>query len=565
MLQENYGGDFVSDLQTFELLHFRAASGYTLRIFKEPDAGMYDAINKGIGRMSGDFWAWLNCDEQYLPGTLSYVAQWFENHPQTDILCGDALLTDGEGRAISYRRIIAPAWHHTRLVHLASLSCASFYSRSVVARGGVFDTAWRSIGDAEWMARLIKAGLKINACGRLLSTFAFTGKNTSESPLASREGLLWRGAPDTPPEWMRKPVIFHHRFLKILAGAYRARSVEYAIHRQGHIGRVLETVHGVSWSWPEVGKLKIDDCSLLIDGQAAGGINKPLTGGRRLDCEAAPRGASGAGAPEFNQQSIINNLTTLPVLGTHLAAITYEDLGCQLLKAVRGGETPLAVDFANTHVVTMRRHDREFAALTKCVDLTVPDGMPLVWVMNARGAELKDRVYGPTFTRKFLESCPAGLTHYLVGGSEECGEKFRERMRELNPSLKFVGSYHGRCSGDGRLEDDEAVLKEIREKRPDFIWVGLGTPKQYAWIHRIKAQIDHGVLLAVGFAFDVNAGTKPDTPEWMQRFGLGWLHRMASEPNRLVGRYLKWNSLFLWYLMRDSCEMGKCKGGKVGR
>ena len=73
-LKTRYGGDFVSDLQAFELLHLRTVSGYTLRVFKEPDAGMYDAINKGIAKMSGDLWAWINSDEQYLPGTLAYVA-----------------------------------------------------------------------------------------------------------------------------------------------------------------------------------------------------------------------------------------------------------------------------------------------------------------------------------------------------------------------------------------------------------------------------------------------------------------------------------------------------------
>ena len=258
-------------------------------------------------------------------------------------------------------------------------------------------------------------------------------------------------------------------------------------------------------------------------------------------------------------------LKSIPILGSLLAVTSYADLSQKLLGFVKQEEGPLVVDFANTHVLTLRRHEPDFAALTGGIDVTVPDGMPLVWVMNAKSADLKDRVYGPTFTRKFLESCPPGLTHYLLGGSEECGEKFRERMKTLNPSLNFVGSYHGRCSADGMLEDDETVLREIREKRPDFIWVGLGTPKQYGWMHRIKPKLNHGVLLAVGFAFDVNAGTKPDSPLWMQQYGLGWLHRMASEPNRLLGRYVKYNSLFLWYLMKESWTGGKCKGGKVGR
>ena len=78
------------------------------------------------------------------------------------------------------------------------------------------------------------------------------------------------------------------------------------------------------------------------------------------------------------------------------------------------------------------------------------------------------------------------------------------------------------------------------------------TPKQQEWIQENKARIQRGVVLAVGFAFDVNAGTKSDAPMWMQRLGLTWIHRMASEPRRLLWRYLRYNSLFIFYLVRDA-------------
>ena len=491
--------------------------GYTLILHSGPDAGMYDAINKGITHMTGDLWAWINCDEQYLPRTLPYVAEWFDRHLKVDILCGDALLTDEEGAALSYRRIIPPNWRHTRLVHLSSLSCTSFYRRSIVESGGVFDTSWRSIGDAEWMARLISQGVKIGACRKLLSSFAFTGQNTSQTPLAREEAGKWCGMSDAPSPWFTLPTIWIHRVRKWLAGSYRLKSVHYALYQKNTVGRVVCSAGSVGWGWPSV---------------EGANRNQKSENGRLVE----ERGCE----PE-----------EIFILGTPLLATTSDDLGERLVSHARHGTTPLAVDFANTHVVTMRRHDWEFARLTESIDLVVPDGMPLVWAMNWKGAGLKDRIYGPTFTRKFLESCPSGLTHYLVGGSEECGQKFRERMMALNPSLNFVGSYHGKCSREGMLQNDEAVLEELREKRPDFMWVGLGAPKQYGWIHRVKPKLNHGVLLAVGFAFDVNAGMKPDAPAWMQSLGLTWLYRMANEPRRLVGRYLKWNSLFLWYSALD--------------
>ncbi len=103
------------------------------------------------------------------------------------------------------------------------------------------------------------------------------------------------------------------------------------------------------------------------------------------------------------------------VLGTPLCAIDYAEL-IQRMSGFAASKRAVIVDFANTNIVTLRRHDRHFQSLTANVNYFIPDGMPLVWCMNARGAALRDRVYGPTFTRQFLESCPPRFTHYLIGG-----------------------------------------------------------------------------------------------------------------------------------------------------
>jgi N-acetylglucosaminyldiphosphoundecaprenol N-acetyl-beta-D-mannosaminyltransferase len=179
-----------------------------------------------------------------------------------------------------------------------------------------------------------------------------------------------------------------------------------------------------------------------------------------------------------------------------------------------------------------------------------------VWCLNRAGAGLRDRVYGPTFMRKFLTSVPGEFTHYLLGGSEECGARLRQVFATLNPGLKFVGAFHGRCHPDGRLDGaaEKEILAEINRLSPDFIWVGFGTTKQQAWVNLHKHLIHRGVVLTVGFAFDVNAGMKPDAPGWMQRLGLTWIYRLCSEPRRLGPRYLRYNFLFLWYLLRDGLQ-----------
>jgi len=240
-------------------------------------------------------------------------------------------------------------------------------------------------------------------------------------------------------------------------------------------------------------------------------------------------------------------MKTLPVLGTPLAITAYSALGAFLLeRADQPG--PFAVDFSNTHIVTMRRHDPAFRRMTESMDLFVPDGMPLIWVLNRMGASLKDRVYGPTFLNKSCFASPTGIRHYFFGGSQSCLDALLVNLTLANPHLEVAGSRNGYFSS----EEEAGIVQEIRSSNPDLIWIGLGTPKQQAFIEKWKSSFDRGILLAVGFAFDVNAGTKPDAPLWMQKSGLTWLYRMASEPRRLVSRYAKWNSLFLWYLLRES-------------
>lgn len=238
--------------------------------------------------------------------------------------------------------------------------------------------------------------------------------------------------------------------------------------------------------------------------------------------------------------------STAYVLGTPLQLTTYAELSAELQELSREAR-PTALDFTNTHIVTMRRHDPEFRELTGCFDYFIPDAMPLVWCLNRQGANLRDRIYGPTFMRECLLRSPAPFTHYLLGGSDECVQRIKELFESKVPTISFVGAR----SGYFNPSEEPGIVEEINRLSPDFLWVGLGTPKQQSWIRRHKHRIKRGIVLAIGFAFDVNAGTKKDSPMWMQKSGLGWLYRLCSEPFRLGPRYLKYNSLFLFYLLWD--------------
>jgi N-acetylglucosaminyldiphosphoundecaprenol N-acetyl-beta-D-mannosaminyltransferase len=234
------------------------------------------------------------------------------------------------------------------------------------------------------------------------------------------------------------------------------------------------------------------------------------------------------------------------VLGTRLQATSYE-AWIQRCQELARQNHPVVVDFSNTHIVTLRRHDPQFREMTSRVDYFIPDGMPLIWCLNRQGARLQDRVYGPAFMNRCVSNCPREFTHYFLGGSETCLAKLQDVFGRQNPNLSLVGARNGYF----KPEEEERIISDIVAAAPDFLWVGLGTPKQQDWAYRHKHRFPRGVIFLVGFAFDANAGTKKDAPMWMQRCGLTWMARMASEPSRLITRYAKYNSLFLWYLFWD--------------
>jgi len=244
--------------------------------------------------------------------------------------------------------------------------------------------------------------------------------------------------------------------------------------------------------------------------------------------------------------SLLKVLPSRYLLGTLLECTSYENFTARAQALARTGST-VAVDFTNTQIVTMRRHEPPFREITSRFDFFVPDSTPLIWCLNLRGKKLAARTYGPAFMRHCVLNSPAPFTHYLLGGSAECLAKLQSIFLTLNPRVKIVGARNGYF----KQAEEAVILEEINQLAPDFIWVGLGTPKQQDWIHRNKGLIRRGVILAVGFAFDVNAGTKPDAPVWMQQLGLTWFYRLCSEPRRLIPRYLKYNSLFLGYLVWD--------------
>ena len=262
---------------------------------------------------------------------------------------------------------------------------------------------------------------------------------------------------------------------------------------------------------------------------------------------------------------------TSPVLGTPLARIDYDGAVALTQKWAVDGDRPYAVAAANTHVVTLARHDPVFRGSLDQFDLLLPDGMPLVWCMNRRNRAippLKDRVYGPTFMLRCLESSGENFSHFLLGGSEELLQDLQAKLRARFPKLKIAGAYSPPF-GEWPETENEQIIEAIKASKAHYIWVGLGCPKQEHWIARHKEQLPPGIYGAVGAAFAFHAGRVRQAPLWVQARGLEWAFRLATEPRRLFKRYVTFNTLFLFYLameaLRDKRAPGNSRPSEPGQ
>ena len=254
----------------------------------------------------------------------------------------------------------------------------------------------------------------------------------------------------------------------------------------------------------------------------------------------------------------MNPVPTIPVLGAPLAVTDYAGAVAQALAWAAGAEAPRLIAAANTHLITLTRRDPAFGAAMQRFDLLLPDGMPLVWVMNRSLAEpLRDRVYGPTFMLRCLEATQGGpWSHLFIGGSEPMLDALRTRLLARFPALRIAGAYSPPF-GEWSAEEHERILEIIRASSAQFVWIGLGCPKQELWLARHRGRLPARVYGAVGAAFAFHAGLVRQAPPWMQRAGLEWLFRLLAEPRRLWQRYLVFNTLFVWYLLRDWGRRGK--------
>ncbi|MBA2637390.1 MAG: WecB/TagA/CpsF family glycosyltransferase [Solirubrobacterales bacterium] len=238
-------------------------------------------------------------------------------------------------------------------------------------------------------------------------------------------------------------------------------------------------------------------------------------------------------------------MQTVPVLGVPLALTDYEHTMDWMDETIRAEERGY-VCVAATHTVMVCREDAATREAVLGSSITVPDGRPLVWAMNALGHDMPDRVYGPELMDRFCARAARDATAvYLYGGRDRAALALLvANLERRHPGLQVAGG-HAPPFRSLTEDEEEAIARDIDASGAQVVWVGIGAPKQEQWMARMRPRLRAPVLVGVGAAFDFHAGLVPMAPAWMQASGMEWLFRLGREPRRLWKRYLRYNPRFV--------------------
>ena len=222
-----------------------------VKAFIEKDGGMYDAVNRGYRRATGDILAYLNCDEQYLPGALATVKVFFTENPDVEVLIAGSIVTDGDGKYICHRHGMVPHPRHL-WYRFPALTSSIFIRRRVIHERGIFfDTKWRDLGDFHWVLELLKQRVPMADDPVFTSVFADTGDNMNLKPNAIREKKA-TNAMISPGVRFGKPLwILHHRLRRLAHGHFSLKPTSYAIYTKTSPARrvLIEVPHPTPIWW----------------------------------------------------------------------------------------------------------------------------------------------------------------------------------------------------------------------------------------------------------------------------------------------------------------------------
>jgi N-acetylglucosaminyldiphosphoundecaprenol N-acetyl-beta-D-mannosaminyltransferase len=247
---------------------------------------------------------------------------------------------------------------------------------------------------------------------------------------------------------------------------------------------------------------------------------------------------------KFQHKVDKSQIPTCSILGVNIAAIDMNwllDFTDKYIKELSGDYCCVS----NVHTTVISFDDVNYCAVQNGGIIAIPDGGPLSSVGRSRGFKMMQRTTGPSYMGEIFNiTVEKGYRHYFYGSTEETLEKLYQKLNERYPGIQVAGMF----SPPFRpltMKEDATIVQRINETKPDFIWIGLGAPKQEVWMATHQGKVD-GFMVGVGAGFDYFAENISRAPGWMQRTNLEWVYRLIQDPKRLFSRYLYSNMKFIW-------------------
>ena len=234
-------------------------------------------------------------------------------------------------------------------------------------------------------------------------------------------------------------------------------------------------------------------------------------------------------------------------IGMDVDILTYDNLFAQCQTWLQDKQARSKhIACVNVNCAVESYLNPEIRAMFSRADVLGADSMPFVYWIEMVTRQKCDRLYAPDV---ILNLGPIAVQKqyriYLYGGAEGVPERMQNFLETKFPGIQIVGAY----SPPFRkltAEENDAVCQMINATRPDFILVGLGSPKQDQWIQDHLATIPGTIMVASGAAFDFFSDRISQAPIYIQKSGFEWLFRLTQDPKRLWKRYTLYNAIFLW-------------------
>ncbi len=222
------------------------------------------------------------------------------------------------------------------------------------------------------------------------------------------------------------------------------------------------------------------------------------------------------------------------LFGLPIDAVSLTDATRRLEQARLRGERCF-LSTPNLNFAIQSQHDAAFRASVCRSDLSVADGMPLVWVARLLGLPLSERVSGSGLFEQLRHSRNKPWSVFFFGGPQGVGQQACLALGKGDDFFPVGHIYPGFASSEAM--SDPELLACINEAKPDLLVVALGAVKGQDWITANLSRLQTPVVSHLGAVVNFVAGTVKRAPGWVQKAGLEWVWRTKEEP-RLLRRYV---------------------------